>query len=136
VRAKEEADHSLPYLLALALWDGQVLSEQNLPERIVGDDKQQLLRRVDVRPEPNHSRRVSDQRSPRLRIRLRAGARSRANNTTTSLPHPADAVEHRRARFNRRAAARIDSDARATRRRGETLDQLERLGVAELTRLQ
>ena len=35
IRTKEQADHSLPYLLAVALLDGQVLPEQFAPERIV-----------------------------------------------------------------------------------------------------
>ena len=34
IATKEEADHSLPYLLAVALLDGQVLPEQYRPERI------------------------------------------------------------------------------------------------------
>src|SRR5437764_8593790 len=46
VETKEEADHSLPYLLAVALLDGQVLPEQYLPERIAAPDVQDLLRRV------------------------------------------------------------------------------------------
>ena len=35
IQTKEQADHSLPYLLAVALLDGQVLPEQFAPERIV-----------------------------------------------------------------------------------------------------
>src|SRR5437868_2249430 len=57
VRSKEEADHSLPYLLAVALLDGQVLPEQYLPERVIADAVQQLMRRVDVCPDPELSRR-------------------------------------------------------------------------------
>ncbi|HEX9116647.1 MAG TPA: MmgE/PrpD family protein, partial [Anaerolineae bacterium] len=50
VRTKEEADHSLPYMVAVALLDGQVLPEQYLPARIVQPDVQALLTRVTVRP--------------------------------------------------------------------------------------
>ena len=49
IATKEEADHSLPYLLAVALLDGQVLPEQFRPERIAAPDVQELLRRVEVR---------------------------------------------------------------------------------------
>ena len=73
VRSKEEADHSLPYLLAVALLDGQVLPEQYLPERITAEDVQKLLRRVDVRPDPDLSRRFPQQHSARLRLHLRDG---------------------------------------------------------------
>ncbi|MGH7572947.1 MAG: MmgE/PrpD family protein, partial [Gemmatimonadota bacterium] len=38
VRTKEEADHSLHYMVAVALLDGQVLPAQYEPERIVRDD--------------------------------------------------------------------------------------------------
>src|SRR5207247_10396691 len=50
IQTKEQADHSLPYLLAVALIDGQVLPEQFAPERIVARDGQALLGRVEVRP--------------------------------------------------------------------------------------
>ena len=48
VRTKEEADHSLPYLIAVALLDGAVLPEQFEPARIIQNDVQNLLRRVRV----------------------------------------------------------------------------------------
>jgi 2-methylcitrate dehydratase len=50
VRTKEEADHSLPYMTAVALLDGQVLPEQYLPERIRKTDVQELLQKIEVRP--------------------------------------------------------------------------------------
>ncbi len=137
VRSKEEADHSLPYLLAVALLDGQVLPEQYLPERIAADDVQQLLRRVDVRPDPELSRRFPDQHSARLRLRLRDG------RTLEREQHDYEGFHTRpmswdtaAAKFNRLAAAHIDSGARAqivdaVRRLGE----LDHLGVDELMRL-
>jgi 2-methylcitrate dehydratase len=53
VDTKEQADHSLPYLAAVALLDGDVWPEQFLPERIRRPDVQELLRRVTVRT-PSH----------------------------------------------------------------------------------
>jgi len=52
VRTKEEADHSLPYMLAAALIDGEVQPEQYASERIVAADVQELLRKVRISPEP------------------------------------------------------------------------------------
>src|ERR1700749_2312980 len=52
IRIKEQADHSLPYLLAVALLDGNVMPAQFNPERIVKPDVQKLLKKVSVRP--NH----------------------------------------------------------------------------------
>lgn len=48
VHSKEQADHSLPYLTAVALLDGKVTPEQLLPERINKEDVQSLLKKVDV----------------------------------------------------------------------------------------
>ena len=46
VRTKEEADHSLPYLIAAGLLDDRVMPEQYRSERIQSPDVQALLRRV------------------------------------------------------------------------------------------
>src|SRR4029077_21259188 len=51
VRTKEQADHSLPYLLAVALLDGDVMPAQLEPDRIMRADVQQLLKKVSVRPD-------------------------------------------------------------------------------------
>ena len=58
VRSKEEADHSLPYILAVALIDSQVMPPQYQPERIALSDVQALLQRITVRPAEDLSRRV------------------------------------------------------------------------------
>ena len=48
IRIKEEADHSLPYMMAALLLDGNVLPQQYLQERIQREDIQQLLKKVQV----------------------------------------------------------------------------------------
>lgn len=73
VRSKEEADHSLNYILAVALFDGRVMPEQYEPERIARDDVQSLLRRITVRPRDDFSRRFPDEMPCRLTVRLRDG---------------------------------------------------------------
>ncbi len=73
VHTKEAADHSLPYLLAVALIDGEVAPAQYLPDRIARDDVQQLLRRVVVRPDDRLSRRFPAEMPCRLTIELRNG---------------------------------------------------------------
>lgn len=55
IRTKEEADHSLPYMMAAVLLDGNVLPEQYLPERIVQDDIQTLLQKVHVHEKKEYS---------------------------------------------------------------------------------
>ena len=73
VRTKEEADHSLPYLLAVALLDGQVMPEQYTKERIQADDVQQLLRKVHVKPAQDLSDRFPEELPCRLTIHLKDG---------------------------------------------------------------
>ena len=73
VRTKEAADHSLPYLVAVALLDGEVMPEQYRPERIRRDDVQALLLRVAVRPDDGFSRRFPAEMPCRVRVTLRDG---------------------------------------------------------------
>jgi 2-methylcitrate dehydratase len=73
VRTKEEADHSLPYMLAAAILDGEVTPEQYLPERIQDHDVQNLLRKVSVRPEPAYSARFPDEMPCRITVTLKDG---------------------------------------------------------------
>ncbi len=60
-------------MVAAALLDGDVGPAQYEPERIRGDDVQDLLRRVRVRPADDLSRRFPEEHACRLRVRLRDG---------------------------------------------------------------
>ncbi|MBI3976539.1 MAG: MmgE/PrpD family protein [Armatimonadetes bacterium] len=73
VRTKEEADHSLHYMTAVALLDGQVMPEQYAPERIRREDVQALLRRIVVRPAEEFSRQFPAHMACRIRVTLRDG---------------------------------------------------------------
>jgi len=50
VSTKEEADHSLPFLVAVAALDGDVQPQQFDPKRIVRADVQELMKKVRVHP--------------------------------------------------------------------------------------
>jgi 2-methylcitrate dehydratase len=78
IRTKEEADHSLPYLAAVALLDGQVMPAQYHPERILGEDVQGLLGRIRVCPSPEFSARFPAEMPCRLTVRLKDGRRLEA----------------------------------------------------------
>lgn len=73
VCTKEDADHSLPYLLAVAILDNQVLPSQFTPERIRGDDVQRLLCRVSVRTNAAYSQRFPDEMPARVVVTLADG---------------------------------------------------------------
>ncbi len=73
VRTKEEADHSLPYLLAVALIDGEVQPEQFSADRIGAADVQDLLRKVTVTPDAALSAQFPKQLPADLEVELRDG---------------------------------------------------------------
>jgi 2-methylcitrate dehydratase len=73
VRTKEEADHSLPYMLAVVLLDGEVYPAQYEPRRIAREDVQSLLRRVEVRPADDLSARFPQEIPAKVQVSLRDG---------------------------------------------------------------
>jgi 2-methylcitrate dehydratase len=73
IATKEQADHSLPYVVAVALLDGRVMPEQYRPERIRRTDVQQLLRRIQISPNPSYSERLPQEMPCRVRVSLRDG---------------------------------------------------------------
>jgi 2-methylcitrate dehydratase len=73
VHTKEEADHSLPYLVAAAILDGQVMPLQFLPQRIEREDIQTLLHKVKVRPLDEFSRGFPEEMPTRIQITLNDG---------------------------------------------------------------
>ena len=68
VRWKEEADHSLHYMPAVALLDDQVLPAQYEPRRIEASDVQSLLQKVTVNEKPGYSDRFPDHMVCDIRI--------------------------------------------------------------------
>ena len=73
VRTKEEADHSLPYMVAVALLDGDVSPAQYQPERIVREDVQSLLRKVTIQPNAAMSKRFPAEMPCHIQITLKDG---------------------------------------------------------------
>lgn len=73
VETKEEADHSLQYMVAVAILDGTVMPEQYLPERIIKDDVQKLLRKIYVRPKDEFTDRFPFEMPSRLKLLLTDG---------------------------------------------------------------
>lgn len=73
VRSKEEADHSLPYIISVALLDRRVMPEQYRIERIQREDVQSLLRKVTITPNESFSRRFPREMPCVIVIRTRDG---------------------------------------------------------------
>src|ERR1700733_15348677 len=73
IRTKEQADHSLPYLLAVALLDGDVMPAQFEPDRIMRADVQQLLKKVSVRPDQEFTDQYPAKMPAKVTVRLQDG---------------------------------------------------------------
>lgn len=71
VTTKEEADHSLRYMLAVALLDGQVLPAQYEPTRIQQEDVQTLLRNVHIKPNAEYTNAFPNQMQCMVTITLK-----------------------------------------------------------------
>ena len=134
VHTKEEADHSLPYLLAVALLDGEVTPAQYTPERIAQADVQALLQTVYVRPNAAFSRRFPAQMPCRVSIVLTDGRVLRVEKADyegfVTRPAPWEVVA---AKFERLAAPHTDRALRAAL--VEAVDHLDTIAVRELTAL-
>jgi 2-methylcitrate dehydratase len=81
VKTKEEADHSLPYLVASALLDGEMTPAQYAEDRVNREDVQALLQKVDVHEDAELSRAFPDHQGVRVEVRLVGGG-------TRSLTRP------------------------------------------------
>jgi 2-methylcitrate dehydratase len=73
VRTKEQADHNLPYLLAVAMLDGDVMPVQFEPNRIMRADVQELLKKVSVRPDQEFTEQYPAKMPAKIIVRLQDG---------------------------------------------------------------
>ncbi len=73
VRTKEEADHSLPYILSAALIDGDVTPKQYMPQRIMENDVQALLKKIQVTPSAELSSKFPNAMPCKITIHLKNG---------------------------------------------------------------
>jgi 2-methylcitrate dehydratase len=73
VFTKEQADHSLPYVIAVAILDGRVMPEQYKQERIRRADVQALLGKVSVQSDASFSERFPNEMPCRIKITLNDG---------------------------------------------------------------
>src|ERR1700726_3271523 len=70
---KEQAQLRLPYLLAVALLDGDVMPAQFKPDRIIPPDVQSLLKKVSVRPNHEFTEEYPKKMPAKIIVRLQDG---------------------------------------------------------------
>lgn len=74
IHTKEQADHSLPYMVAAALLDNEVTPRQYEPQRIAGEDIQRLLKKISVSPSEEYSRKFPSEMGAGIFIKMKDGA--------------------------------------------------------------
>ena len=99
---KEQADHSLPYIVAAAVLDGPVMPQQYTHERIHADDIQTLLKKVKARPSQAYSDRFPAEMPTMLEVDApgRTGT-DQGKDSLRGLPRDPDASRDRRGQVRR-----------------------------------
>ncbi len=134
VRTKEQADHNLPYLLAVALLDGDVMPVQFAPERIQRADVQALMKKVAVRPNQEYTEVYPQQMPAMITVRLQDGTvYEHEVQDYLGMPSHPFTWENEVAKFDRLVAGRVD--ATLSREIKEAVRTLEGIQVKDLTEL-
>jgi len=134
VRIKEQADHNLSYLLAVALLDGNVMPAQFTPERINRSDVQALLKKVSAKPNQAYTEQYPRRMPAKITVRLQDGTIFEHEvEDYPGLPcHPftwEDSVE----KFDQLVTERIDRYLSEDIK--DAVRSLENIGVKDLTKL-
>lgn len=134
VYTKEEADHSLPYMVAVALLDGTVTPAQYASERILRADVQQLLRKVQVQPDEQMSARFPAEMPCHIQIELKDGRilQNEKHDYEGFYTQPMS-WEHVTAKFEQLAAPYTQKEQRT--HIVEAIKHLETLQIAQLSTL-
>ncbi|WP_224269455.1 MmgE/PrpD family protein [Haloprofundus salinisoli] len=134
VETKAQADHSLPYMLAVAALDGEVTTAQYATERIQEDDVQRLLQRVEVEEDPELTRRFEAGEMPAV-VELDVGGETYRVERDGFPGHPDDPMtwEQLEVKFESMTRERYDEEHRE--RIVETVRNLGDADVAGLVAL-
>jgi 2-methylcitrate dehydratase len=134
VRTKEEADHSLKYMVAVAILDGEVTPDQYLLSRLRRPDVQALLKKVVIRPAEDLTRRFPEEMGSRVAIRLAGGGELRAEKRDYEGFHTRPMRWERVVeKFERLAAGFAEGPLR--REMVQAVESIETIPVSRLTGL-
>jgi 2-methylcitrate dehydratase len=132
IRTKEEADHSLPWMLAAVLLDGELTPAQYHHERIIADDVQDLMTKVEIVPDDSFSERFPGAMPADLEVTLADGTVFRSAQDSYEGFHTDPlSWDGARAKFDLLAAPFADAALREEI--AGIVGELERRDVRELT---
>jgi 2-methylcitrate dehydratase len=134
VRTKEQADHSLAYMLAVALLDGNVMPAQFAPDRITRSDVQSLMKKVSAKPNQEYTDQYPQRMPANITIRLQDGTtfQHEVQDYPGLASHPftwEDEVE----KFDQLVAGRIDNAL--SKQIKDAVRSLESIQVSDLMAL-
>ena len=134
IRTKEEADHSLPYMMSAMILDGNVLPAQYEPERINREDIQELLQKIEVNEKKEYSDRFPFEMANDIRIYFKNGSTLQVKKTDYEgfYSRPAS-WEFIIKKFHNLAAAYVDEESR--NEIIETIKNIEKTGIRKLMNL-
>ncbi len=134
IRTKEQADHSLPYLLSVALIDGEVTPAQFQPDRIVKPDVQALLKKVSIRPNDEFTAQYPRKMPAKITVGLQDGTviEHQVQDYPGLASHPFTWEESVK-KFDTLAAGRVD--AGLSREIKDAVLSLESIQVRDLVNL-
>ncbi|HJE90654.1 MAG TPA: MmgE/PrpD family protein [Dietzia timorensis] len=131
IRTKEEADHSLPWMLAVVLLDGELNPAQYEPQRIVADDVQQLMQKVEIVEDPGFSERFPAEMPADLEVVLSDGTVLHSERSAYEGFHTEPlSWEGARAKFDALTGPFADAELR-----DEIADVVQRLDFVDVSRL-
>jgi 2-methylcitrate dehydratase len=131
ILAKEQADHSLPYLLSVALLDGDVMPAQFEPDRIARSDVQELLKKVAVRPNQEFTEMYPARMPAKVVVRLQDGTVVQNEvQGFPGMPYDPFTWEDSVEKFDRLVAGRADEGV--SREIKDAVRSLETIQVADL----
>jgi len=134
VRTKEQADHDLRYLLAVALLDGNVMPAQFAEDRIRRPDVQSLLTKVSARPNAAYTDVYPQQMPAKITVRLRDGTTfSREVRDFPGMPSHRFTWDDIVGKFDQLVAGSIDSDLASEIK--EAVRSVEQIQVKDLMAL-
>lgn len=132
IRTKEEADHSLPWMLACTLLDGELNPPQYAPERIIADDVQALMGRVNIEEDPEFSKLFPAHMPADLTITLEDGSVFHSERQSYEGFHDQPLTwEGARRKFDMLAAPFADEALREEI--ADTVHNLEKMMTSDLT---
>lgn len=137
VTSKPEADHSLPYIVAVGLIDGKMGKEQYAPERLVKPDVQSVLKKVHLTVDEAFEKRSADRARPfpvAIDVTMTDGRHYKiAQDYFSGHPMQPATQEQLLQKFRDLTAPFMPASRQA--RLVETIESFETHGIADLTRL-